>query len=222
MEDRLIQMIDQPNWKILLFDLVKENDFDVWNIDIINLTDLYLEKIKLLKESNLLIPANALLAAAILLRLKAYSIKLTSIDDEPLIIPTDQDIYNLNSINLANSIKLREGAVSLDELINIVDSIMNKPTKSNLNRQLKEKAETIFTIPRKSIDITERVDRLFSILKDEKDKEGCLVFSKIRERTKDPFEIIEFYFIPLLFLSQEQRVNVWQDDFFSEIFIKIL
>jgi len=222
MEERLINMIDQPNWKILLFDLVKENNFNIWNIDIINLTDLYLEKIKLLKESNLLIPANALLAAAILLRLKAYSIKLTSIDDEPLQIPTEQDIYNLNSINLNNSIKLREGAVSLDELINIVDSIMNKPTKNNLNRQLKEKVETVFVVPRKSIDITERIERLFSILKDEKDKEGCLVFSKLQERTKDPFEIIEFYFVPLLFLSQEQKINVWQDDFVSEIFIKVL
>jgi len=222
MEDRLVNLIDQPNWKILLFDLVKENNFNIWNINIINLTDLYLDKIKSLKESNLLVPANALLVAAILLRLKAYSIKLTSIDDEPLQIPTEQDIYNLNLISLNNSIKLREGAVSLDELIDIVDTIMNKPTKSNISRQLKEKSETVFTIPRKTIDITERIDRLNSILLDEKDKEGCLVFSKLQERTKDPFEVIEFYFVPLLFLSQEQKVNVWQDDFFSEIFIKVL
>lgn len=222
MEDRLVNIIDQPNWKILLFDLVKENDFDIWNINLISLTDLYLEKIKSLKEGNLMVPANALLAAAILLRLKAYSLKLSSIDEEPLLIPTDQDIYNLNNISFNNPTKLREGTVSLDELINIVDTIMNRPTKSNLSRQLKEKAEAVFVLPRKSIDITERIDRLYSVLKDEKDKEGCLVFSKLQERTKDPFEIIEFYFIPLLFLSQEKRVNIWQDDFFSEIFIKLI
>ncbi len=220
--ENLVNLIDQPNWKILLFDVVKQNDFDIWNVDIILLTDLYLAKIKELKEENLLVPANALLAAAILLRLKAYSLKLTSVDDEPLRIPTDDDIYNLNAISFSNPIKLREGQVSLNELIDIVDTIMNRPTKSNLSRQLKEKGEAVFMLPRKSIDITERTDRLFSILKDEIDSEGCLVFSKLQERTKDPFEIIEFYFMPLLFLSQDKKINVWQDDFFSEIFIKIL
>jgi len=220
--ENLVNIIDQPNWKILLFDVVKQNDFDIWNVDIIKLTDLYLKKINELKQENLLVPANALLAAAILLRLKAYSLKLTSVDDEPLKIPTDEDIYNLNSISFNNTIKLREGQVSLNDLIDIVDTIMNRPTKTNLSRQLKEKGESVFIIPRKSIDITERTDRLFSILRDEIDDEGCLVFSKLQERTRDPFEIIEFYFMPLLFLSQDKKVNVWQDDFFSEIFIKVL
>ncbi len=220
--ENLVNIIDQPNWKILLFDVVKQNDFDIWNVDIIRLTDLYLKKIHELKQENLLVPANALLAAAILLRLKAYSLKLTSIDDEPLRIPTDEDIYNLNTISFNNSIKLREGQVSLNDLIDIVDTLMNRPTKTNLTRQIKEKEDAVFVLPRKSIDITERTDRLFSILRDEIDQEGCLVFSKLQERTKDPFEIIEFYFMPLLFLSQDKKINVWQDDFFSEIFIKVL
>jgi segregation and condensation protein A len=222
MDTRLINIIDQPNWKLLLFDLVKSNDFDIWNLDIINLTDLYLKKIMELKEENLLIPANALLAASILLKIKAYTLKLTSIEeDEDIIIPKDDDLLS-NILNLESPIRNKEGQVSLDDLIEAIDTLMNKPTKKNLEKMIKQKTEVEFIIPKTVEDINLRIDSLYGSIKKEADIEGCLTFKKLFSNNVSNFDVVNNLFIPLLFLHQDQKINVWQDDFFSEIFIKII
>ncbi len=220
--DRLITIIDQPNWKLLLFDLVKSNEFDIWNINIVSLTDLYLKKIIALKDANLLVPANALLAASILLKIKAYTLKLTSIEPEDeLIFPKDEDIL-LNTLNLNNPIRNKEGQVSLDELIEAIDFIMHKPTKKNLERMIKEKTETDFVVPRINENINVRINTLYSSIKESADNDGCLTFKNLFSKDFTNFDVVNNLFIPLLFLSQDQKINVWQDDFFSEIFIKLI
>jgi len=226
--NRLVDIIDAPNWKILLYDLVKSNEFDIWNIDIVKLTNSYLEKIKELKTENLSIPANALLAAAILLKLKAYSLKLTSVndnDEEPLVIPKDESYIN-NFLNIKNPQRIKETQVSLDELIDVVEHIMNEPTKQNITRKIKEKTESVFVVPKKKEDIDVRINRLYKNLSNTVDSEGCITFSKLISKNLDLQDkselIINNFFVPLLFLSQDQKINIWQDDFFSEIFIKIL
>jgi len=221
--DQLTDIIEKPNWKILLLEIVKSNDFNIWNLDIINLIDLYLKKIQDMKKDNLLVPANALLAAAILLKIKAFTLKLTSIqeDEDPLKIPSEEDILD-NTLNIDNPSRFKEGQVSLDELIDVVDFIMNRPTKTNLERKVKEIKESVFILPKKTEDISIRISNLFSKLEKKADKEGCLTFSKLFDVNYVSQDLVEDYFIPLLFLSQEQKVNVWQEDFFSEIFIKII
>lgn len=221
MDNRLITIIDKPNWKLLLFDIVKANDFNVWDIDIVKLTDLYLKKIMEFKEENLLIPANALLAASILLKIKTYTLKLSSIEqEEELIFPKDEE-YLFQSLNLESPIRNKEGQVSLDDLIEAIDLIMNKPTKKNIERIIKEKAEIEFFMPSITEDINIRIDKLFSVIRKEADDDGCITFKRLFVSDLSNFDIVNNLFIPLLFLSQDQKINVWQDDFFSEIFIKI-
>lgn len=222
--EQLINIIDQPNWKIILYDLVKSNEIDIWNVDLINLTDLYLEKIRNLKEENLIVPANALLAAAILLKLKAYSLKLTAADnnEEELKLLTDDNYILSNSVDLNTPMRLKEGQVSLDELINVIDLMMNAPTKKNVDRKLKEKKEIEFILPKRTIDFSERSDSLLAEIKDNADNYNMVLFSKFTKAEKDPYLIVENYFIPLLFLVQDKKIDAWQEEFFSEIFIKIL
>jgi chromatin segregation and condensation protein Rec8/ScpA/Scc1 (kleisin family) len=49
-----------------------------------------------------------------------------------------------------------------------------------------------------------------------------VLFSKFTKKEKDSYLIVENYFIPLLFLVQDKKVDAWQEEFFSEIFIKVL
>ncbi len=99
---------------------------------------------------------------------------------------------------------------------------MNKPTKKNIEKMIKEKAEVEFFVPKSTEDINLRIDSLFSSIKKEADKEGCLTFKNLFSKNIDNFDIVNNLFIPLLFLHQDQKINVWQDDFFSEIFIKVI
>jgi segregation and condensation protein A len=222
--EQLINIIDQPNWKIILYDLVKSNEIDIWNVDLINLTDLYLEKIRNLKEENLIVPANALLAAAILLKLKAFSLKLTAADnnEEELKLLTDDNYILSNSVDLNTPMRLKDGQVSLDELIDVIDLMMNAPTKKNIEKKIKEKKEIEFVLPKRTVDFSERSDSLLSEIKDNADNYNMVLFSSFTKSEKDPFLVIENYFIPLLFLVQDKKIDAWQEEFFSEIFIKIL
>jgi segregation and condensation protein A len=221
---QLLNIIDQPNWKIILYDLVKSSEIDIWNVDLINLTDLYLEKIRNLKEKNLIVPANALLAAAILLKLKTYSLKLTNAEnpEEELKLLTEDNYVLSNSVDLNTPMRLKEGQVSLEELIDVIDIMMNAPTKKNLERKIKEKKEIEFILPKITVDFSERSQSLLDEIRANADNYKMVLFSRFTKKEKDPYQVVENYFIPLLFLVQDKKIDAWQEEFFSEIFIKIL
>ena len=48
------------------------------------------------------------------------------------------------------------------------------------------------------------------------------IFDSFTKAEKDPYLVVENYFIPLLFLVQDHKIDAWQEEFFSEIFIKVL
>lgn len=222
--DKLVTLIDQPNWKIILYDLVKSNEIDIWNVNLIELTDLYLDKIRNLQQNNLLIPANALLAAAILLKLKTYSLKLSTIsnDEEELKLLSEEDFMAISgSIDLNTPTRLKEGQVSLDELIDIIDVMINKPTKKNIERRIKEIKEFKFVLPRKTQEITDRINKLLDVINSYKDSENLVLFSNMT-KGQDPSKMVDNFFIPMLFLVQDQKIDAWQEEFFKEIFIKTL
>src|SRR3989338_1400050 len=80
----LVDLIDQPAWKTILIELVKSEKMDPWNIDIIELSGKYLQKISELGGTDLRIPANAILASAILLKFKSRILSIKPLDEEEL------------------------------------------------------------------------------------------------------------------------------------------
>src|SRR3989344_5695458 len=59
------------SWQQIIYDLVKSEQLDPWDIDLSKLSQKYLEKVYELEESSFVVPAKILLAAAILLRIKS-------------------------------------------------------------------------------------------------------------------------------------------------------
>jgi segregation and condensation protein A len=223
---QLLNIIDQPNWKVILYELVKTNELDLWSINLVDLSNLYLQKIEFLESSNLTVPANALLAAAILLKLKAYSLKLSSIEDEELDelkLLNNEDLILNSAIDLNTPTRLKEGQVSLDELIDVIDIIMHKPNKKNIERNLKKIKEQVnFEVPKKTKDITLRINEFYNEIKQKKDSENLVLFSYFLKSEKNTYLVVDNYFMPLLFLVMDNKIDVWQEDFFSEIFIKVI
>ena len=70
-DTNLISLIDVPEWKSILLDLVSSEKMDPWNIDIVELSEKYLQKINSMELMDLRVPANAILASSILLRAKS-------------------------------------------------------------------------------------------------------------------------------------------------------
>ena len=126
----LVDLIEQPAWKTILIELVKTEKMDLWNIDISELADKYLQKINELEGSDLRLPANAILASAILLKFKSRILKIGSIEDEEDLIAkqkmSDEEMQMIDGLlpELKTTAKAKEGRVSLDDLVDSIESMV--------------------------------------------------------------------------------------------------
>lgn len=74
MQQQLLDIIfkeDEITWKDVILNLIKTNQIDPWDVDIIWLTKEYVRMLKKLKELDFKFSGKVLLAAAILLRIKS-------------------------------------------------------------------------------------------------------------------------------------------------------
>jgi len=220
----LVKLIDEPAWKTMLVELVKKEKMDVWAIDLVKLSEAYLSRIRSLQSSNLRIPANAILACAILLKLKTYSISLSFLkpEKEPELSP--EEIKEMNDMlpELTPITKIRESTVSLDELMHQIEAVIDK-TKQRSEKYRKRAlgdVEPNFVIPAfDEKDLTEKIEEVYSLIQERADEEGLVMFSQLIDE-KNSNNLVET-FVPLLFLAHKQRVNLLQESFFDEIFISI-
>ena len=86
--DLLLEQED-VTWKSILYELVKTEQMDPWDIDITLLTKKYIQIIKELQQQDFRISGKILLAAAFLLKIKAAHL-------------VDHDISNLDKKELTN------------------------------------------------------------------------------------------------------------------------
>lgn len=221
-EDDLVDLIYQPAWKTILLDVVNQEKFDIWNIDIALLAEKYLTRISQLQENNLRIPANAILASAILLKMKSKTICFPSLEAEQENILTPEQIAEMEAMlpDLTSSVKIRKGALSLDELVESIEDVL-KLTASKEERfrnRVEFKPEFNLHISEENWD--EKISNVFELVKEKVDSQNLVLFSQLTNM-HDVIEMINT-FIPLLFLSGKNKIYLFQEQFFGEIFVKLI
>jgi segregation and condensation protein A len=213
----LVSLIEVPEWKTILLDLVSSEKMNPWDIDIIELSEKYLQKINSLERTDLRVPANAILASAILLRAKSKLLKISSLEEEEEKTETDKIIEEFIP-ELKNARTLREGRISLDELVEAIEHIVEKTKKKRM--KLRKMPELKFHIPIATENITAKMKKVMQKIKEKADSQGMVLFSALIEEKKA--ENLIDTFIPLLFLHAENKINLWQEEFFGEIFISLI
>src|SRR5271157_3956222 len=84
----LERMVTKPTWKEILLDLIASDSVDPWNIDLVVLSDAFLKRVKDMEKMDFVVPANVILAAAILLKYKSNYLKFLNYQSElPEFIP---------------------------------------------------------------------------------------------------------------------------------------
>ncbi|MBI2143403.1 segregation/condensation protein A [Candidatus Woesearchaeota archaeon] len=76
MEDRIMQIVlgkesNEVTWRSMIYELVRSEQMDPWNVDISVLSRRYVQMLKKLKELDFRVSGKMVLAAAILLKLKS-------------------------------------------------------------------------------------------------------------------------------------------------------
>lgn len=219
----LVDLIHHPTWKTILLDLVKSSKMDPWDIDVTNLADHYLRRINSMEESNLRVPANAILASAILLKYKSKSLKISSIEDEEEL--SEEELKEKEKLFLKEGIPyltpprlMREGKVSLDSLIESIESILQQTKRKRIIEKNRKAVE--FQVPFAVESIEDRLDDVYALVDSMADEENLVLFSRLTS-DKQNIEVIHT-FLALLFLTSQGKLNMVQDEFFGEIFVSLV
>jgi segregation and condensation protein A len=220
-------------WQEIIYDLIHSEQLDPWDINIIALTDKFLEKLESMEEDDFFISSKVLLAAALLLRIKSEVLLNSHLKgiDEILFGKKDQRISKpLERIELDEEIPQliprspipRLKKVTLKELI----ESLNKAIKTE-NRRIKKEIikknalrETSLSLPKKNtISIKDKIrqiyENLFSHFEVNSRHDKITYTNFIGEDREERL----FSFYPLLQLETQQKVWLEQEKHFEEIHI---
>ena len=226
-------------WQEIIYDLINTEQLDPWDIDIVLLTDKYLEKIRQLEESDFFLSSKVLLAASLLLRIKSEILlnKYIKSIDEILFGRKDQKKYALERINLEDEIPEliprspmpRFKKVTLQELI---DSL-NKAIITE-NRRIKKVIvnknalrEASISLPKARMSITDKIKQVLDKITDhfetnkDKHKVGYteLIGMEKEERCSCFYPILQLENNSKLWLEQQkhfEEIHIW----LKEIYLK--
>lgn len=221
----------QLDWQELIHDLINTEQLDPWNVDIIVLTDKYLERISAMEEADFFVSSKVLLAASFLLRIKSEILLnkyITSIDDI-LFGKKEEKKYEIERIELDESIPElvpksplpRFKRVTLQELM----ESLNKAIVTE-NRRIKKEIinksallESGISLPKRKFSIKDKIRELY---------DGLLKYFRENE-TSQRISFTEFVgqdreqriisFSSLLHLDHQKKVWLEQPSHFEEFYI---
>jgi len=220
-----VTLIDQPAWKTMLMEIVNGNKMDAWDIDIADLAEKYLQRISEAGGNDLRLPANAILASAILLKFKSKFLELSEIEEGDELFDRgllEKERAELEAMlpSLRQIRKIREAKISLSDLVDSIELMLEKSRRkggTTVLRKIDDMPE--FRLPSLEKDIEKRMEDAMKLLLKSVDSENLVLFSHLVEG-KDALEVIDT-FIPLLFLANREKILLWQDEFFGEIYVAL-
>ncbi len=239
MQDKIYDLIleqEEIGWKTILYDLVRTEQMDPWDVDISLLTKKYLDAVKKMQEHDLKISGKIVLAAAILLKIKSSHLLeygITNLDklinlsedltDEELMGELGEEVarqrreqqkYQL----IPRNPQARSRKVSIHDLVNALQRALESKRKV-LARQMPVKYE----MPKRRMDIMEVIYDLYHkiVYYTNKEKSEELTFTKLLPPRPTKMDKV-YTFIPLLHLENQQKVETAQSQPFDEIQVKLL
>lgn len=223
---------DELSWQSIIYDLIKTEQLDPWDIDLGVLSERYLEAIKGLEEANFFVSSKVLLACSLLLRLKSeilansYIQELNDIlfgkKEVQRTLDIEKFIINENELPLLvpKSPMARHKKVTLDQLMIALNKAINTE-----NRRIKRTIKTHqaqraidMVMPRGHfIPLKVRIKNIFSIIS------GHLALPankhiSFESLAKEKEERLAS-FLPILHLSNDQKIFLHQPIHFEDFFI---
>lgn len=238
MQEKLFDILfekEDVTWQSMLYDLVRKENMDPWDIDIKILGERFLEMLKVMKEMDFRISGKIILAAAIMLKLKSDRLvgadmnKLDSLfaqkdeDDLDLLDELEEglggDIKGQEKPDIGALIprtpQPRKRKVSIYDLVHALEQAVEV-----------KKRHVWRSIPEGKIDVPENKFDLNAVLKDLygnitsffSNNSSKLTFSQLVP--DDTKEAKVHTFIPLLHLTNQRKIDISQEQHFGDIFIE--
>ncbi|WP_406670532.1 ScpA family protein [Methanolobus sp. ZRKC4] len=209
----------------ILMNLAKNGDINPWDIDIVNVTDMFLERIEQMQMTDLRISGRTLLYASILLRMKSTGIVQEEEEEGDFDMFDDElDFYDVEEYPVPK-LPIRRRAtrpVTLQELIlelQKAEKVETRRKDRKVRRKLEERSavttDEVLGIAHEE-DILGRVRDMAAMLKESFTEHEFVQLSDLM--TDDRSENIMTY-VSLLFLATEKKVWLTQKELFGELYV---
>jgi len=220
---------NEIGWQAILYDLINTEQLDPWNLDLVALTQKYLERVRQLEEADFFISSNIILAASFLLRIKSDILLNQHIPtlDEILFGKKEEARKGIERIEIDESeLPLiyprspmpRMKQVTLQELM----AALGKAIKTENRRIRKEiilrtaRRESEVVFPRTKIRIQDRIRQIYAkILSKFQQKKERIPYSDIAINKEERIA----GFLPVLHLDNQQKVFLEQQKHYEEIYV---
>jgi len=206
-----------PPWNIL-FDFNRLNKISPWQVNVSFLLTSFLEEMEKRGEIDFRASGVALDSSAFIYLMKSKL--LLKLEEPPAPRPVIKDIvppplflplrHELTSTTIEHLLQVLEEVIKGERLF--VHKIKMEPI-------LPQPSEVLPEIDRYLMEIQKQMENLYFRLKGVLREKRVIGFSEIVSKA-ERLEIIRT-FILLLFLAQQGRINLWQEEEFGEIFITL-
>ena len=241
MEHRILAMLKDENeitWQSLLYNIVKQENMNPWDINVSKLARLYMRELRKLKELDLKLSGKVILAAAILLKIKSTRLvgeeiqeldrMFSSIQEAEIEEINDFDEFyqglslamNNNETIIQNIPKLmpktpqpRKRKVSIYDLMSALEKALEVKERRRIRREVNVDIE----IPKKKIDVSALIKRVYEKIVSLFKKRDRVLFNDLVESDEKEDKVLTF--IPLLHLAHqdEQKIDLVQERPFGTI-----
>ncbi len=201
----------------ILVNLAKNGEIDPWNIDIVEVTDKFLQQLQEMEKMDLRISGRTLLYAAILLRMKSNALVEP---EKPDYVVDDFDFFDVEDYPVPEMPLRRQSnrPVTLEELINELKKVelyeRKKIERTPKRPERRSTIEDVINIAHEE-DLEKRVLNISKTLKEILKNRNFISFT---EFVKEKNKIMTY--ISLLFLATKKEIWLEQEELFGELYIR--
>lgn len=236
MEDRLFQMLVEDNeisWKAIIYDLIRKEEMNPWDVNVSLLSKKYVERLKQLKSMDLKVSGKVLLAAAMLLKIKSKRLvgddlnefdrllAANDVDEDEFYDGLAEELRRGEERAMYEGIELmprtpqpRKRKVSVYDLVSALEQALEVKKRRVFNSI----RESNVSVPEKKFDIGEAIkgvySRIISFFKLNSGKKFVTFNQLVPSNTRKD---AVYTFIPLLHLFNDNKLDLEQKEHFGEI-----
>ncbi len=227
---------DEVSWKTLLYELVREEEMDPWDVDVQALADKFLDLIQQLQEMDFRITGKLVLAAALLVKIKSDQLleeDITALDnliegaEEPVeLVQNLPEPYEVQEETpdppglVPKTPQPRTRQVALHDLVGALEKALQVEMRRTQRERGEEGADVDVDVD--EIDMSKIITEVYEQVYQHYQDEGETVpFDALLPDDAHRHEKV-LTFMPLLHLDHQRNVDLQQEQSFEPIFIEFL
>lgn len=223
---------DELSWQAIIYDLIKTEQLDPWDIDVGVLADRYVAIIEGLEDADFFVSSKVLLACSLLLRLKSEILINSYIQDldDALYGRKDAKRWELERIEIdegelptlvPRTPMSRHKKVTLKELMGALNKAIdteNRRIRREITGRQAEKSALVVMPKGSQVPLKVRIKNIFGVVRGHIDRGNShLEFSHLAPGREEKLAS----FVPVLHLANDGKVFLRQPVHFEDIHISL-